>query len=75
MSKKKNMLGTVLKSLCKFTTNDEIQKRIFGVYADDTPRSLADAINGEILSPKERKRILLKEGKNKKKKNKYKTKL
>lgn len=50
--------------------NESVQKLLFGVYSDNTPRSLTDAMNGEFLSPKDRKKMKdsTKKGRKKKKK-------
>lgn len=57
--------------------DSNIRKFTCGTYTDGTPRSVADAINGEYLSPKTKKKHNKKKKKylkNKKKvkKNKYK---
>lgn len=44
--------------------NDDIKSFLCGTYADGTPRSVPDMINGEYLSPKEKSKS------NKKKKKK-----
>ena len=43
---------------------------ICGTYADGEPRSIPDAINNEILSPKQKQKIMEKSNKKKKKKKK-----
>lgn len=47
--------------------NKNLQGMILGKYSDGTPRSIPDAINGVLLSPKERKKELKKINKRKKK--------
>lgn len=72
MGKKKSDVGVLLDTASKLIGNKSIQRILFGTYADDTPRSLVDGINGEILSPKQRKKFVYKKKKKKKKKNKIK---
>lgn len=50
------------------------RKFLCGTYSDGTPRSLSDALSGEIYSPEERKKRLKKLEKNKKSKKKKKKK-
>lgn len=50
--------------------NKEIQKILFGTYTDGQPRSLSDAIDGEIISPEDRLAITKRLKKNEKKKKK-----
>ena len=45
------------------TGNDNITKFFCGSYSDGTPRSLPDAINGEFLSPKQKKKATKKKKK------------
>ena len=57
--------------------NGDVKKFTCGTYTDGTPRNLVDALNGEYLSPKTKKKHNKKKKKylkNKKKikKNKYK---
>lgn len=47
-----------------------LQKQIFGSYSDGNPRNLADAIAGEVHSPKERVRMEKQIEESKKKKRK-----
>ena len=47
--------------------NKNLQGMILGKYSDGTPRSIPDAINGVLISPKERKKELKKINKRKKK--------
>ena len=48
-----------------------ITKTLLGTYADGTTRSLPDAIQGEIYSPKQKGKAI-KDGKKKTKRKKYK---
>lgn len=57
-----------LKEVSKLCTEKEVQKMIFGTYSDGRARSLIDAINGEILSPKQKRDKLYKRRKAGKKK-------
>ena len=47
------------------TGSEDITKFLCGTYADGTPRSLPDAINGEFLSPKQKKKATKKKKKKK----------
>lgn len=68
-------ITTIVKGVVKVTTNEGVQKALFGVYSDNTPRSLADCINGEVLSPKDREKYTCKKKSKKKNKKKKKTKI
>lgn len=78
MGKLKKVLdvGTeVLKSAEKhISENPSIQKTLFGTYSNGEPRSLADAISGEVIHPSDKlaitKRIEKHEKKKKKKESK-----
>lgn len=51
--------------------DEKVQNFLCGSYADGSPRSLTDAINGEYLSPKQKDDAVKKTtSKKKKKKNK-----
>lgn len=63
-------IATILSTVTEVAKNKTIKKCIFGEYADGSPRSLMDALDGEILSPKERKVYMCKEKKGNKKKKK-----
>lgn len=45
--------------------DDHISEFLFGTYADGSKRNLTDAVNGEFLSPKQRKKITSKKKKRK----------
>lgn len=49
-------------------TNEDLRKTILGTYSDGKPRSLVDAMNDEVLSPKQRQKKLYKKRKSGKKK-------
>ena len=59
----------------KLVKNEDLQKMICGQYCDGSPRSIPDAINGELMSPKEKKKELKKISKRKKKRKETKFKL
>lgn len=48
--------------------DDGIKQAIFGSYSDKTPRNFYDAMNGEFLSPSQKKKILKKKKKRKRRK-------
>ena len=57
--------------------NHDVKKFVYGTYTDGTPRNFIDAVNGEYLSPKTKKKHDKKKkkylkNKKKAKKNKYK---
>lgn len=59
----------------KVAENEKIRKFLCGSYADGKPRSITDAITGEVLSPRQKDRIekeIRGGGKKKKKKKKKK---
>lgn len=64
MSKNKT-IRTLVAAAGGLFANEKIQRSLFGEYSDGTPRSLPDCLEGEILSPKDREKMLYK----KKKKN------
>lgn len=47
--------------------NKTVRKVLLGEYSNGTPRSLPDCLDGEILSPKERKKYVYKRKKKLKK--------
>ena len=66
----------ILNSVSGLITNKKVQKALFGEYADGTPRSLTDALDGEFLSPSQREKKVYKSKKKKKsKKSKRKNKI
>lgn len=76
---KKNTAKIIVAAAGGLVANEKIQKALFGCYSDGSPRSFPDCLEGEILSPKDRQRMLygkkLKKNRKKKSKNKkkYKT--
>lgn len=59
---------SALSELTKVCSRSDVQKMVFGTYSDGKPRSLFDAINGEVLSPKQKREKLYKKRKSGKKK-------
>ena len=76
---KKEVIATAMLTVISIASSKHVRKAVFGTYTDDTPRSIADWLDGEILSPKDRKKYLKdvskKKKKNKKKKGKKKVKI
>lgn len=71
MSLKTDILEGIIEVGKAVSENDDIKSTIFGSYADGKPRSLSDAIKGEVLSPKQKKKVAdYKKAKKKKKKKK-----
>lgn len=64
-------IGAILEGTAKVLTNKKVRKTLFGEYTDGSARSLSDCLDGEILSPKERKKYTSKKKKSKKKKKIY----
>lgn len=54
----------------EISKSESLQRHIFGSYTDGKPRNLADAITGEIRSPKERAKMEMRIAESKKKKKK-----
>lgn len=63
---KKNVTKIIIEGVTDLVASDKARSLLFGEYSDGTPRSLPDCLDGEILSPKDRKNIIY--GKQKKKK-------
>ena len=61
-------IATVIQTIGSLAQSKKVQKLVLGSYSDGSPRSIADMIDGEILSPKDREKY----NKPKKKKNKKK---
>lgn len=61
-------ISSIVDTVVSVTTNKGVQKALFGVYADDTPRSFIDCVNGEYLSPKQKEKYICKKKKKKKSK-------
>ena len=74
MGKEKAIIDTVIGITESLLGSDKVQKFLCGQYSDGTPRSLPDALNDELYSPKQKKNKnkndKKKKKKNKKKKNK-----
>ena len=74
---KMKKIKTALKIASAFgevISDESIGKTLFGTYGDGTTRSLADAIDGECISPKDRQKAMKGAKKKKKKHNKKKNK-
>lgn len=63
-------LSAIAETVVTVASDKGVQKALFGVYADNSPRSLVDSMNGEVLSPKQKKEYCYKKKKKKGKKNK-----
>lgn len=63
-------VSSIVETVVSVASDKGVQKALFGVYADNTPRSFVDCVNGEILSPKQKEKYIYKDKKNKKKKKK-----
>lgn len=74
MSKKASTVKALVAAAGGLFANEKIQRSLFGEYSDGTPRSLPDCLEGEILSPRDRERMLYKKNGKKKKKKKSKKK-
>lgn len=61
-------IDVVVTTVTKLLDNDGVKEFICGKYVDGTPRSLPDAINGEIYSPKQKDKAKKNKKKRKKKK-------
>lgn len=59
----------------KIGKSDDFKSFLCGTYSDGTPRNLPDAINDEVLSPKQKAKAKKKKKDKKKKKKKAKLKL
>lgn len=75
---KKSTTKILIDTATSLVSNEKIQRTLFGEYSDGTPRSLSDCLEGEILSPKDREKMLYKKKRksssNKKQKSKPKNK-
>lgn len=63
--------GLIAKGVKTFTdlcSDKKVQKMMFGTYSDGKTRSFIDAVNGEILSPKQKKDKIYKKRKSGRKK-------
>lgn len=75
MADKKIIVETVIAVSEKLLSNDKVKSIIFGTYSDGTPRSIPDAINNELYSPKQKKKAIKRNEKRKRKKKHAKLKL
>lgn len=72
MSKSKLIIDTSVSLIESLASSENVQKMLFGEYSDGRPRSLPDALNNELYSPKQKKHKKDKKKKHKKNKNKKK---
>lgn len=68
------MIAKVAGTVAGIVTSDAGKKFLCGTYSDGTPRSLTDALNGEIISPEDKGKKIKKYEKKKKKLKKKKMK-
>ncbi len=57
---KKSTTKFLIDTATGLMANEKLQRTLFGEYSDGTPRSLSDCLDGEILSPKDREKMLYK---------------
>lgn len=62
------LIAKVAATVVTICSNKKFQESIFGTYSDGTRRNFFDAWNGEVLSPKQRRKKLYKKKKSGKKK-------
>ncbi len=67
---KKNKVTAVIDAVVSICATEKIQRLLCGTYSDGEVRSVPDALNGEIYSPKQKARKGKKKSK-KKKNSKY----
>jgi translation elongation factor EF-G len=72
MSKGKEIVDTILMVTNGIIGSEKVQTFLCGKYSDGTPRSLPDALNDELYSPKQKKNKNKNDEKKKKKKKKKK---
>lgn len=72
MASKLPMITAAINTAIELASDEKLQTLLFGKYSDGSPRSFSDCLDGEILSPKDREKLLKKKGKKKKKKKKSK---
>lgn len=72
---KELFIDTAVAIAKKIGKSDDFKSFLCGTYSDGTPRNLPDAINDEVLSPKQKAKAKSKKKKKKKKKQKAKLKL
>lgn len=64
--KKMNQIANVVDTVLTVCTTEKVQKLLCGTYSDGEVRSVPDALNGEIFSPKQKAKKHKKKKKNKK---------
>lgn len=69
---KKSTAKFLIDTASGLMANEKLQRTLFGEYSDGSPRSLSDCLEGEILSPKDREKMLYKKKKRSKTTNKKK---
>lgn len=67
----KDVINVAIALLEKATKSEKIGKFICGEYLDGTTRSVADALSGEMVSPKQKKKKYKKNGKKRKNAKKH----
>lgn len=72
MASKLPMITAAINTAIELASDEKLQTLLFGKYSDGSPRSFSDCLDGEILSPKDREKLLKTKGKKKKKKKKSK---
>ena len=68
MGKEKIIVDTILSVTDGLLGSEKVQTFLCGKYSDGTPRSLPDALNDELYSPKQKKNKKHNDEKKKKKK-------
>lgn len=69
MSKAELIIGSILTVTEELSKSKGVQKFLCGEYSNGKPRSLIDALDGEIYSPSQKKRCKKKKKKKGKNKN------
>lgn len=70
---KTEVISAIVEVTSALAGNKEIKSMLCGEYCDGEPRSIPDAIRGEVLSPKQKKKVKdYKKAKKKKRKKKKK---
>lgn len=72
---KSDVIAVASAVIKKVTKSKDVKKFLCGEYLDGTTRSVADAITGEMVSPKQKRKKHKKNGKKKKKYKKQETRL
>lgn len=75
MASKLPIITAAINTAIEFASDEKVQTLLFGKYSDGTPRSFSDCLDGEILSPKDREKLLKKKKGKKSKKKKKKSKV